>query len=115
MRLDVSVHILHNTLMQKVEGLRPAATVIEKCGGIERTAQLVGRHRSVVNRWLLPKERGGTGGLVPAHHQPTLLAKAQQEGIKLNHRDFFDNASSEGEAEQTSEVDADAPHTGTHG
>lgn len=53
--------------------LEPAATVIRKCGGIEATAKAVGRHRSVVNRWLLRRENGGTDGRVPMHHAETLL------------------------------------------
>jgi len=67
----------------------PAARVIEKCGGINSTAKLVGRHRSVVNRWLLPKKKGGTGGIVPTEHQQTLLDKALAQGIELSPGDFF--------------------------
>lgn len=68
--------------------LQPAARVIEICGGIEATAKLVGRNRSVVNRWLLPKERGGTGGLVPSWHQQTLLSAVPA----LTEGDFFVSA-----------------------
>lgn len=68
----------------------PAARVIAKCGGIEATATLVGRHRSVVNRWLRPKEAGGTGGLVPATHQQTLMRAARKQGFDLVAEDFFD-------------------------
>ncbi len=68
----------------------PAARVIEKCGGIKATAALVGRHRSVVNRWLRPKKKGGTGGLVPSEHQQTLMGAAKEEGIDLAAEDFFD-------------------------
>ena len=66
--------------------------VIEKCGGIDKTAELVGRHRSVVNRWLRPKDKGGTGGLVPAEHQRTLMSKAPEVGIELLPEDFFEAA-----------------------
>lgn len=66
-------------------GLLPAAAVIEKCGGIDATARLVGRHRSVVNRWLLPRESGGTGGQVPMQHARTLLTKVST----LTESDFF--------------------------
>lgn len=75
--------------MDVVDGNAPAARVIEKCGGIERTAELVGRHRSVVNRWLRPKDKGGTGGLVPAEHQQTLIREARLRGIELCPDDFF--------------------------
>lgn len=75
--------------MENVIEESPAARVIRKCGGIERTAHLVGRHRSVVNRWLLPPEKGGTGGKVPGKHQDILLEKALTEGIDLRPDDFF--------------------------
>jgi hypothetical protein len=68
-----------------LDGLQPAAAVIEKCGGIEATAKLVDRHRSVVNRWLLPRESGGTGGRIPMHHAHTLLAAVPA----LTEADFF--------------------------
>ena len=76
--------------METVLEKSPAARVIEKCGGIDRTAEFVDRDRSVVNRWRLPREKGGTGGIVPAHHQVTLLSEAPKHGIKLTSSDFFD-------------------------
>lgn len=51
----------------------PAARVIKRCGGINETAGLIGVHRSVVNKWLLPKKKGGTSGKVPPKHWPKLL------------------------------------------
>ena len=77
--------------METVLEKSPAARVIEKCGGIDRTAEFVGRDRSVVNRWRLPREKGGTGGIVPAHHQVKLLSEAPKHGIKLTSSDFFDD------------------------
>lgn len=53
--------------------LEPAATVIDLLGGISATADLIGRHRSVVNKWRLPKEVGGKGGAIPPKHWPTLV------------------------------------------
>jgi len=50
-----------------------AVRVIKLCGGINGAANLIGVHRSVVNKWLLPKEKGGTGGKVPPKHWPKLL------------------------------------------
>ena len=68
----------------------PAARVIRKCGGIDETAKLVKRHRSVVNRWLLSREQGGTGGIVPAHHQQVLLTKTARRADPLTPEDFFE-------------------------
>ena len=67
----------------------PANVVIGICGGIAKTAKMIVRHRSVVNRWLLPKTSGGTGGLVPARHQQTLLNKAVALGLDLRPEHFF--------------------------
>ncbi len=66
----------------------PAAKVIRKCGGIAATAELIDRDRSVVNRWLLPRESGGTDGVIPAQHQQTLLDK----NADLKPDDFFNIA-----------------------
>ena len=82
--------------METVLEKSPAARVIEKCGGIDRTAEFVGRDRSVVNRWRLPREKGGTGGIVPAHHQVKLLSEAPKHGIKLTSSDFFDDQENQG-------------------
>ena len=65
------------------EVISGAEYVIRKFGGIEATAEVIGRHRSVVNRWVLPKERGGTGGAVPGKHFAALLSAARQRGIDL--------------------------------
>ena len=59
--------------MKNVTYQEPAASVVMRCGGINATAELVERDRSVVNKWLLPRERGGTGGVIPAHHALKLL------------------------------------------
>ncbi len=72
--------------------LEPAASVVTICGGIEATARLVKRDRSVVNRWLLPKDKGGTGGMIPMHHAQTLLASVP----KLRERHFFVETASGG-------------------
>lgn len=53
--------------------LNPAAAVIDLIGGIQETADLIGRHRSVVNKWRLPVSAGGKGGAVPPKHWPTLV------------------------------------------
>lgn len=82
-----TVQILHN-YSRMPEGLQPAASVVAKCGGIEATARIVKRHRSVVNRWLLPRESGGTGGQVPMHHARILL----RDVAELSESDFFAGA-----------------------
>jgi len=67
-----------------------ASRVITKCGGYKTVAEWLGLSISRVYRMTYPKSRGGTGGLIPAEHQQTLLRKAQDEDIALCPDDFFD-------------------------
>lgn len=69
--------------------LEPAKTVIDKLGGYERVATIVGRHPTRVYRWMRPISAGGTGGLIPAKFQGMLLDHARANGITLRERDFF--------------------------
>jgi len=66
-----------------------AESVIRKCGGPVRVAGWLGLSVTQVYRWTYPRERGGTGGVVPARRQGELLAKAQAAGIDLTPADFF--------------------------
>lgn len=80
--------------MQKY--LEPAHTVIGKfarngklSSGIDLISEITGSDRTSVYRWMRPKEKGGTGGLVPTKQQPKLLEYAQSECIPLGPHDFF--------------------------
>lgn len=68
----------------------PAENVIRKCGGHQVVADWLGVDVTRVYRWTYPRERGGTGGLVPTKHQSALLERARQEGIPLEPADFFE-------------------------
>lgn len=70
----------------------PAERVIVKCGGHQIVADWLGLDISRVYRFTYPKDAGGTGGIIPANHQPTLLQKAREEGKDLSPADFFDEA-----------------------
>jgi len=50
---------------------------------------MIERDASVVRKWRLPKEKGGTGGMVPTDHAQRLLDEAQVRGIDLRPDDFF--------------------------
>lgn len=63
--------------------------VIEKCGGHQKVAAALGVDVSRVHRWTYPRERGGTGGVVPSRHQQRLLDWAKGQGIELSPGDFF--------------------------
>ncbi len=71
----------------------PAETVIEKLGGAQAVAALCGLDVASVHKWKYPKERGGTGGIIPSRHQGALLAAARRLGIGLSAEDFFDTPS----------------------
>lgn len=69
--------------------LEPAHTVITICGGYAETARMSGRSEVRVRRWEYPKEKGGTGGLIPSDCQQTLLDAARAEGKDLRPEHFF--------------------------
>ncbi|RWO29612.1 MAG: hypothetical protein EOS10_22485 [Mesorhizobium sp.] len=73
--------------------LDPAKSIIAKIG-IEKAAEITGKHVSRVYRWMYSKERGGTGGLIPNDAAPALLAWAQENNIDLSPADFFPGANS---------------------
>lgn len=67
--------------------LEPARTVIEICGGVEAVAEALGRDQTRVRRYAYPKDRGGSDGIIPAAHQPVLLVKFRDRGLRPEH--FF--------------------------
>ena len=68
--------------------LEPAKSVIDKIG-VDRVAEITGKHVSRVYRWMYAKERGGTDGLIPQTDASKLLAYARENGIDLSPADFF--------------------------
>ena len=68
--------------------LEPAATVLARFGGSGPLAQLLRLDRSTVHRWALPRDRSGSGGLIPARHHQRLLVLAAAEGIPLSAADL---------------------------
>lgn len=69
--------------------LEPAHTVITICGGYAETARMSGRSQVRVRRWEYPKDKGGTGGLIPSDCQQILLDVARAEGKPLRPEHFF--------------------------
>jgi hypothetical protein len=67
----------------------PAQTVIDKFGGHEEVAKIVGRHPISVRRWTYDREKGGTGGLIPSELQSLLLEKARKRGLDLTADDLI--------------------------
>lgn len=69
--------------------LEPAHSIIQLCGGFASVASMTDRSEIRVRRWTYPKDRGGTGGLIPADCQQTLLSAARAKGIPLTPAHFF--------------------------
>lgn len=69
--------------------MEPAATIITKLGGPSAVAKIAGVHRTRVSNWMRAKDVGGTGGVIPFKHVPSLLAAARHDGVALNAADFL--------------------------
>jgi hypothetical protein len=79
----------------------PAEHVIRKCGGHQAVAEMIGVDVTRVYRWTYSKDRGGTGGFIPARHQRALLEKAKAAGKNLKPEDFFKGELATASAEAT--------------
>ena len=66
-----------------------AEIVIAKCGGHGAVVDICNVHITRVYRWAYPREKGGSGGLIPSRHQVRLLEAARERGFKLEPVDFF--------------------------
>lgn len=73
----------------KPDRLEPAATIINRFGGVDAVALITSRHVSRVYRWMYPKENGGTGGVIPQAEAGKLLTHAKDNRIKVSPADFF--------------------------
>lgn len=69
--------------------MEPAKTIILCLGGSTSVATIVGVHRTRVWNWMRPKEKGGTGGIIPFKHAPILIAYATTLGVDLCADDFL--------------------------
>jgi len=86
--------------------MTPAERIISILGSADAVATVCGVHRSRVFRWTYPKDRGGTGGLVPAQHQQALLDAARARGLPLEPADFFRREEADAEGSASSEAAA---------
>jgi hypothetical protein len=72
--------------------MEPAATIIRRLGGEKHVAYVTGTAYTAPYRWQYPRERGGTGGLIPQRHHATLIACARERRIRLSADDFMPRA-----------------------
>lgn len=75
--------------------MEPAKSIIEKCGGPAKVAEITGRDISRVYRWMYPADRGGSNGRIPYDEAEKLLKHAAENGIPLVHSEFFGAPSGE--------------------
>lgn len=68
--------------------MEPATTIIKRLGGPAVVAEITGVHRTRVSNWMRPKAKGGTGGVIPHWHVPTLLEHAAKNGLPVEAADF---------------------------
>lgn len=66
-----------------------AKLIIEICGGVHVVAQIIGRAPTRVFSWTYPKEKHGTGGLIPSEAQQVLMRHARENGLPLTPSHFF--------------------------
>jgi len=68
--------------------MEPASTIIKRLGGRSVVAARCGVLPNRPSYWKMPKERGGTDGLIPAKHIPALIAFGREIGEELTTADF---------------------------
>lgn len=67
---------------------RQAHKIIKKFGGARRLAYAAGLEPSRVYKWTYPKDRGGTGGMIPSSVVATIQVAAETAGIELKPEDW---------------------------
>ncbi|QOL80557.1 hypothetical protein [Pseudooceanicola spongiae] len=69
--------------------MEPAQTIIQICGGFRAVSEITRRDETRVRRWTYPREKGGTGGLIPSECQQILMSNARERDIPLLPEHFF--------------------------
>jgi hypothetical protein len=75
--------------------MEPASSIVKKLGGPTVIAKLTGCALSTPYDWQKPRDRKGTGGLVPQRYHRTLIDYARRHGIRLSAEDFLPAAAAE--------------------
>lgn len=78
-----------NNSARKIGVLEPAHSLIKRAGGEAEVAKALGLSPITVYKWQYPKKDGGTGGLVPTTYHQRILDWGNDQGIGLEHKDFF--------------------------
>lgn len=67
----------------------PAQRIIARLGGEAQVAFITGTAYTAPYRWQAPRQKGGTGGVIPQRHHRRLLDYARREGIALTADEFL--------------------------
>lgn len=97
-----------------------AERIIRKFGGPRRLARVLsaaGRHRdpATVYRWTYPKDRGGTGGVIPARSLKEIIHAARVEGVFLTPEDLDPRGGVLSKTDKLGEPMGELPHEDTEG
>ena len=84
MAIAMSVRLSYIAVMR----CEPANTIIKKFRGLKALAEVTNVQPHTVMRWRMPKEKGGTGGVVPHWHVPAILEAAKERGLDIRPSDF---------------------------
>ena len=69
----------------------PASTLIKTLGGLTALAAVAETTPTTVQRWRLPREKGGTGGYIPRKYHGKIIAHAATLGVELTPLSFFES------------------------
>ncbi len=85
--------IERKTYRQVERSYSQAERIINKFGGVPNLVKALEtagrpRHRQNIYRWTWPRERGGTGGVIPTSALEDVAEAARIEGVLLTPDDF---------------------------
>jgi hypothetical protein len=69
--------------------MEPASSIIKKLGGEAVVSGVTETAYTAPYRWQYPRDRKGTGGLIPQRYHRTLLDYARSKGISLKAEEFL--------------------------
>lgn len=77
--------------------MEPAASIIKKLGGHDVIAEYLQTAKNTPFRWTYPREKGGTGGIIPHWHHEKLMQMATDRGIPLSRIELVEGVSASAE------------------
>lgn len=68
--------------------LSPAEYVIKVFKGVRAAATAIGRDRSAIYKWKLPRDMGGCDGQIPGPARKAILSKARELDLDITSHDL---------------------------